>query len=341
MNTEQGRSQKETHEDASADKAKPSPPGPVWTSEYNPWTLTASAIESNSISGLREALALTRAFLSDSGDEYIQFRDEVFRSTMSSHSLALLTYMLDNENAPISAVPPVLICQWASKPLTEALVARGWDINTQDNGAFREKRLIDHLVPERAKMEDMVHWLVEEMGARIDGGQFDPDYRVESRPPPILETCAAFGAVPMFKYLEEKGAKHSRRMLHVAVAAAAGIGADPNSNTPAHDRNATSKNSRIEMLRYLVDERRLDVNGMDATVSHKFANTHWGTPICYAARWPKGAPVVKWLLKKGADPTLKDLYPRMDATACAREEKCDEVLEVLENWKQTRNEGSD
>lgn len=96
--------------------------------------------------------------------------------------------------------------------------------------------------------------------------------------------------------------------------------------------------------RYLVDEHRFDVNGMDATVAHACPNLlqrHWGTPskVCtmrFAARsLKKGAPVVKWLLERGADPSVKHRFTKFtsgrnhDAFAHAKEPKCDEVLEMF------------
>ncbi|KAI1081621.1 hypothetical protein F5B20DRAFT_534661 [Whalleya microplaca] len=338
MDAEQDHAQGETHDDESAAAAEiRSRIRTIWERERDPYKLCSSAVESGSVPELRECLAIIQEILAEDHDEYINFRSGVFSDALSSHSLNLITYMLDHEGIPVSEIHPIQISRCASKPLIEALIERGWDVNTQNGPAFDKKRLIDHLVPERVNKEGLARWLIEEKGARVDGGEFDPDYSNIAQPAPLLEYCAGFGTVPMFKFLEAKGAKHSRRMLHNAVSTAASLGADPDSNSPAQGPDATSINRTVDMLRYLVDERRLDINGTDSSITH-WASTHWGTPICYAARWPKGASVVRWLLKKGADPTIKDLYPSMDAAACAREAKCDEVLQVLENWQRIKNE---
>ncbi|KAI4866452.1 hypothetical protein F4820DRAFT_446988 [Hypoxylon rubiginosum] len=315
----------------------------TWTPEHNAYTLSVSAVENGSIPQLQKSLALARIFLPKFDTDYVQFRDEVFRDVLVHHSITLLTYMLDHEGVPVSLVTPNSIFQWASRPLIEALIARGWDVNAQDGAAFNGKRLIDYLVRERYGKEDLARWLVEEKGAAVDSEQFDTDGdNMRAQPPPLLETCAAFGSAPMFKFLEEKGAKSSRRILHVAVETAAGRGADPYCEVPAQSPGGVTKNMDVERLRYLVDERQLDINTMDADgTPQNSTSSHWGTPICYAARCRNGAPVIRWLLEKGADPTSKNPYSGLDALAYARETKCDEIINVLEEWQWTKNQGND
>ncbi|XXG96646.1 hypothetical protein Hte_002934 [Hypoxylon texense] len=279
------------------------------TPEHNTYTLSASAVENGSIPELKKSLALARIFLPKFDTDYVQFRDEVFRDVLSHHSITIVTYMLDHEGVPVSL--------------------GGWDVNAQDG-----KRLIDYLVREWYGKEDLGRWPVEEKGAVVDGEQSDTDGSdMRTQPPPLLETCAAFGSVPMFKFLQEKGARPSRRILHVAVETAAGRGADP---------TVGASNMGVEMLHYLVDERQMDINAMDVDgPPQNPTNSHWGRPICYAARCRNGVPVVRWLLQKGADPTFKNPYSGLDALAYAREAKCDEVLGVLEEWQRTRNQGND
>ncbi|KAI1094277.1 hypothetical protein F5B19DRAFT_446625 [Rostrohypoxylon terebratum] len=311
----------------------------TWTPEYNGYTLSIAAVENDSIPELKKSLALARKFFHESDTDYVQFREEVFHIVLSHHSITLLTYMLDHEGVPVSLVTPNSISQWASRPLIEALIARGWDVNRQDGGASKGNRLIDYFVRERYGKGDLVRWLVEEKGAAVEIQQSDTDGdNRRTRPPPLLETCAALGSVPMFKFLEGKGARFSRRILHEAVEIAADIGANPDCEVPAQDPGEKAKNMRVEMLHYLVDERHLDINGMDADEipQDDATDSYRGTPICYAARCRKGAPVVRWLLKKGADPTSRSPDGRFDAIAYAKEGKCDEVLSVLEEWKRTK-----
>ncbi|KAI1384276.1 uncharacterized protein F4822DRAFT_65250 [Hypoxylon trugodes] len=304
----------------------------TWTPEHNAYTLWESAIKNDSISDLKESLTLARTFLLQFDTEYIPFRDEVFQDVLSHGSIKLITYMLDHEGVLITTVSPVSIFQLATKPLIEALVTRGWDINTQNGPAFNGTRLIDYFIRARYDKEDLARWIVEEKGARVDHDRSHPSDILGTDPPPILEACAAYGTVHVFKFLEEHGAKPSRRMLHVAVETAASRGADPERDDPADDAGAKWRNISAEMLRFLVDERGLDVNAMDTDIPHRNpTNTYWGTPLCYAARYQEGAIVVKWLIKKGADPAIKDPNSGMDALACARQAKCDEVVALLKD----------
>ncbi|XDG05291.1 hypothetical protein ABKA04_004906 [Annulohypoxylon sp. FPYF3050] len=329
-----------TQDGQPAGTAEPSSPL-TWTPEHNAYTLSAAAVENDSIPELKKSLALARIYLPKFDTDYVQFRDEVFRDVLSHHSVTLLTYMLDHEGVPVSLVTPTSFFQWASRPLIEALITRGWDVNTQDSAAFNGNRLIDYLVRERYGKEDLARWLVEEKGAAVESQQSDSDGdEMGVQSPPLLETCAAFGSVPMFKFLEEKGAKSSRRILHVAVETAASRGANPDCEIPAPNPGEKARNMSVEMLHYLVDERQLDINGTDADgIPQNLTYSHYGTPICYAARCRNGAPVVRWLLKKGADPTSKNPDPRFDAIAYAKEAKCDEVLSVLEEWERTKSQG--
>ncbi|KAI1304372.1 hypothetical protein F5Y03DRAFT_177856 [Xylaria venustula] len=301
-----------------------------WTIDHNAYTTIASAIENNSIPDLQESLALAREFFDDDG--YAQFCEEVFRDILSHNSMNLLLYMLDYEQVTTTMITPNCIFEWASKPLIEALISRGWDANTIDPPAFDGKRLLDYFVRERYGKEDLARWLVQEKGATVSSGHSYPDSDRGILRTPIHETCAAFGTVSMLTFLEGQGASPTPRMLHVAVEVAAGRGVDPDDDASGHPQD--SHNKSVEMLHYLVDKRQMSVNAMDThTLSQGCIDTNWGTPICYAARCRKGAQVVRWLLKKGADPTLRGTYSRMNATACARQARCDNIMSILEGWR--------
>ncbi|KAI0379238.1 hypothetical protein F5Y04DRAFT_290452 [Hypomontagnella monticulosa] len=294
--------------------------------EHNAYTFSAAAVENDSIPDLEKSLALARIFLPKFDTDYVQFRDEVFRDILGHHSITLLTYMLDHEGVPVSLVTPNSIFQWASRPLIEALIGRGWDVNAQDGATFNGKRLIDYFVRERYGKDDLVRWLVEEKGAAVESQQSDTDGdKTRVQPPPLLETCAAFGSVPSFKFLEENGTRSSRRILHVAVETAASRGANPDCEVPAQNPGEKARNMSVEMLRYLVDKRQLDINGIDADrTPQNPIESHWGTPICHAARYRNGAPV-----SPGSG---------FDAVAYVKEAKCDEVLGVLGEWQGTKTQ---
>lgn len=297
---------------------------PEWTKEYNPYTLQAAAVEEKTVPAIKEFMETVRARCE--GPDYRELRNMVFQELVQSEQMPLIAYMLDHDDTLASSIQPIAILEHASKPLIDALVAHGWDINTQNHSAMAgpttgRKRLLDYLVTEGEGKESLARWLVEEKGAKLDGytdGHGEP-------PPPLLETCAARGTVAMYRFLEEHGARPCPRALHLAAVTAASRRTDP-----AHDESTSA-----EMLRFLVEERGADVNGIDSDVSHQPMNTHFGTPIAYAARCPSGTAVVKWLLEKGADPSIKNpFYPPFDAFECAREKHSDEILSILQAWKE-------
>ncbi|KAI1130172.1 hypothetical protein F5Y10DRAFT_236381 [Nemania abortiva] len=297
--------------------------------ERNPYKRCGLAIQNHSPEALKDALAYAKSLLGS--EEYASFAREIFGDVLGRHSIPLLLHMLDHEGVPLTDVLPSSIYDWATEALVDALSSRGWDINTRDRGVRPGYRLIDYLVKERNGKEDLARWLIDERGAAVNAERNSPG---ERHPPPILEICAAFGTLAMFRFLEARGASPSPRILHETVETAADIGADPSEDHrhPASDAASRRRFGKAELLIYLVNERGLDVNAVDEHVPpEKYLLTPCATPISYAARCPKGAPVVRWLLEKGADPTLKGGSTR-DAIEHARESKCDEVLAVMEEW---------
>ncbi|KAF2477448.1 uncharacterized protein BDR25DRAFT_205131, partial [Lindgomyces ingoldianus] len=280
----------------------------------HPKALLKTAIRSDSIPQLLESLALAR---SKSPDTFSSFLASTLVATISAGSVPLTTYLLETENAggSLSQVTAQVVSTAPSIGLLEVLVRHGWDINHQDPKDIMHKgqRLIDRAVQD----EELVMWLVEH-GARVDFPDVEPDLeRLEDWPAPLLETCAALGSLKTFVYLLGKGARLGRRTLHRAAGAGAQVGAEPDSlsasddgnisprggSQDGEDRSRNYKKQRELILRYLVDELRVNINQIDTDVPRG----HWfyGSPINYAAKEKKGAAVVRWLLEKGADPTIK------------------------------------
>lgn len=80
------------------------------------------------------------------------------------------------------------------------------------------------------------------------------------------------------------------------------------------------------MLRFLVEEGRLDVNRID---SDGQLPNHWGTPLAYAAKGKGGEDVVRYLLAKGADPSVKDCWGNHNAISLAEFYGNEDVARVL------------
>lgn len=77
---------------------------------------------------------------------------------------------------------------------------------------------------------------------------------------------------------------------------------------------------------------KLDINAMDSDLPNRAY--HWGTPVCYAAVKEKGAGVIRWLLEKGAEPTIKTAQDVTDAEELANAMKCGENARILREWKE-------
>ena len=153
-----------------------------------------------------------------------------------------------------------------------------------------------------------MHWCLDH-GASVEDEHPDP-YRC----PPLLELVAARNTVEVFKLLQSLRAQLGPRTLHYAASAAAFH----------HDDEYQA--IRMAMVKYLVDELGLDVNAMDC--EGQWPN-HWGTPLCYACRGDDGGEVVRFLLDRGADPSIKDCWGIHDALAIAESRKIIPVSEML------------
>ncbi|KAF7561039.1 hypothetical protein G7046_g3112 [Stylonectria norvegica] len=294
------------------------------------------AIENNSVPQLKEALALAE-LRPIRNCPYEKFLLSALSSSVEEGRIDLVRYLLEEAYAPSIHVSPLTLWAKFSLPLLELLLSHGYDINksAEPGARTRCQRLIDLACGD----EELVKWLIDH-GARVDGGEFE--YEVFPQPAPLLETCSARGSVSTFKLLQSRGAQLSRRTLHRAAEAAAAIGADPNvesgdytsqSGSAGNDqlaRRIKAKQQRAEMLRFLVNGLKLDVNATDTDIPHHAF--HWGTPLCYAATKPDAANVISWLLEKGADPTLKN-SEGADAERVAMDNNCDKVVAVLQDWK--------
>ncbi|RSM01598.1 hypothetical protein CEP52_008503 [Fusarium oligoseptatum] len=282
----------------------------------NPRDILDEAIEHNSIPQLAEALQIAQSN-PPRNSSYEKFLATALSDCVENGKLDLVKYLLEQESAPLTSLSPTKVWSKFSIPLVELLITHGWDINQQAprGPTDRCRRLVDLACHD----QDIIAWLVDH-GARVDGGEYE--YEIFPQPAPLLETCALQGSVSTFKYLQEQGARLGRRTLHLATGAAAALGVDPN--------EAERKKARLEMLRFLVEEVKLDVNAMDTDVPHHAR--HLGTPICYAASKANGEAVVRWLLEKGADPRIKNMEGA-DAEYVAQDHGCEKPLAVLREWK--------
>ena len=109
----------------------------------------------------------------------------------------------------------------------------------------------------------------------------------------------------------EDGAELGRRTLHRAVEGAASASAE-------------RRGQKMEMIAFLIDELKVDVNAMDVPEGEQRPN-HWGTPMAYAVpirqgMGDDGAEVVRYLLEVRFGSVLCDdghsLTRRISAEGC-------------------------
>ncbi|KAL4898713.1 hypothetical protein BDV59DRAFT_197592 [Aspergillus ambiguus] len=266
-----------------------------------------AACRSNSIEDLRQFLRTAKTEYSP--DEYRSVLDRAMYLALYYRTADLAKYLITEEDASADNdnLSVFRVSELRSPIVWSELLARGWDINQRGpnfTSRLEHKRLIDYVCDDEA----LVRWCLDH-GAAIDD---DHDNRLEW--PPILECVAENGSVSTLKLLRERGAPMSRRMLHLAARGAGGRSGD---------------NSRMEMLRYLVDELRLDVNQMDADTA---LPDHSGSPLCYAI-WPRGGTqAVQFLLDRGADPSLHGPDGGPNAFEKASLERNEDVQNIMKEW---------
>lgn len=299
-------------------------------------TVTAklnAAIKSDSSAQMTDALMTAADYISL--DECCQLLNNALDIVVRSGSVRLTQCLID-EGAEVSSLSMFAIKSQPSIPLFEALLAAGYDFTKagpKNCGMIKGRNMLHMVIQEG----HMVEWLLDH-GTPVDLGE--PIYAPRARPPPLLEYCACLGSVDTFKLLKTRGAKLTRRCLHVAVGEAASAGIDPSRTIQQQPEGVEVKrdgsqrsylNDRAEMLRYFVDELHLDVNDLDSDNSQF---EFWGTPLNYATRHGDSAvAVVKWLLAKGVDPTIPSVTGKR-ARDFTDEFHGSKILEVLENHRQ-------
>lgn len=254
----------------------------------SPDNMLLNGIGNNSIDEVSRAIQLDRSLL----------RDALITATFKG-CVEITKYLLTTEKAPVEWLIPRTVARKASIELLDVVVSAGWDIN-QRAGSGKGVRLLDLVIWD----EEMMKWCFEH-GAQVADGAED-----SFECPPLTESVAGAGSVSTFKLIRAQGARMGRKTLHRAALSAANC-------------CTFAKPERMAMLRYLVEEEKLDVNFTDA-------DAHCRTPISYAAEGNGDVDVVQYLLDKGADPTITFGY--YTAFDLAQLDKNEDVVRVMKEW---------
>lgn len=262
------------------------------------------ACAANDVARVRQALeaAPSRRFNEK------ELRVWAIRRAVWNGAADVVRFLLELDRSLVEALTPDRVAEARSSEVFQILLDHGWDIDARepDQGNGWGRRLMQLVCHD----ETLVRWCLDH-GASVTDDHTDP-YRC----PPILETVAAVGTIDTFKLLRARGAQPGRRTLHRAVESAAAAGRDPPRGPP-----------RMAMVKYLVDEVGLDVNGLDT--DEKLPN-HWGTPLCYAIQiLGDMEEVVTFLLDRGADPWIEDCWGGRNAVTLAEFYKRDQIAQLL------------
>lgn len=287
--------------DPTPDPAPPSIPSgaaapPQMIKPPSPRRLIIDGIRNQSTAEISRALRLDHSLLAFA-----------LSSAVSKGSIPLTAYLLTTERAPVDTLTPLNIATEPSVELLDTVVSAGWDLNRRspDKGAGKGQRLLDLV----AWDEGLVKWCIEH-GAQVSDGAENED---ALKYPPLTESVAALGTVSCFKLIRENDARIGRRTLHRAAESAATC-------------DVVDKPGRMVILRFLVEEERLDVNEID---TDRQLPNHWGTPVAYAAKGKGGEDVVRYLLARGADPRVKNCWGDHDALSLAEFYGNREVARIL------------
>ena len=268
-------------------------------------TLIIKGCEANDIDAVSKAIAALVTQKPHKEDEILLF--SVY-TAVSQGKPSVVKYLLDEKDAPMDTLCPSIVSTTPSIELFQVLIDRGWDINQPDLQGSGERLL--QLV---AGDIDLVHWCLDH-GATVE------DWHGDKFPcPPVLQSAASLGTVETWKLLRARGAQPGRLMLHYAVSSAAAASRWDIDRLPV----------RMEMVKFLVEELKMDVNALDTETPHPL---YYGPPLAYAVRVKKCREQVVWyLLEKGADPTIMDVFG-FDALMNAEYAQNEHVAEMLRKW---------
>lgn len=276
-----------------------------------------------------DAALLDAALARVATEDMDAFLAAALSALIPANALPMLNHLVDNYGVHLRNLQAATAAStpFASTKTLEFLLAHGWDINNWRAGGASYTAFLWYVVADEA----LVRWSLEH-GARVK------NVHVYNRP--LLESVARRGSLATFKMLRAKGAPLPTRALHLAVEAAAvgHNGADDKEKDSAEQRRSRAAyEDRMALVRYLVDELRLDVNALDWVPGDKgfSGGGSDGSPMSYVVAHydPKltrrQRELVWFLLDRGADPTT--------ALADAEEFGLPLFVQYVSEWREQRD----
>ncbi|KAL6716619.1 hypothetical protein ACLMJK_006187 [Lecanora helva] len=260
--------------------------------------------------------------------------EEALALAIKKASVPIVKYLLEQEKTPVAGLQPYRVWMAVSRAsededrgkkeqnairVWQTLFEHGWDVNCRESSESQNSNG-DRLLTMVCDSENLVNWLLSHGAVAADPPDLD-----SFSTPPILERVASTGSISTFRLLRDNGAQITQRLLHRAVQSAAYSG----------DRETFEE--RMKMVRFLVEDLGCDVNAMDVVEGQQLPN-HWGTPAAYAMQTgyqpaDQKVELIKYLLEKGADSTIKDCFGNLSLLDRAERAGNQEILDLIRNEK--------
>jgi hypothetical protein len=284
------------------------------------WKLSQRAVELDEPMILEEAISMTEA------DNLDSFYRQAIRSSIRHNAITVLKQLINRGVSVQDLIGSDVAGTCKTKTATvELLLENGWDINARGKVGSSAKPFMWHFVDN----DDMIKWCLDH-GASVHPRNQEPlnaNFTTLSQRSceQILELVAAWGSISTFELLRSKGAPLGWRPLHRAVETATYL--------PPTDKRPSEYQDRMDMVRYLIEVVKIDVNAPDWPAG---APGSLGPPICYipaSAMQETDKRELTWLLlDHGADPK-----PALDFVGYS---DCRQFVEDVEAWRAQKSGGS-
>lgn len=216
----------------------------------------------------------------------------------------ILTALLDDYGVDVAKASPRIIGagddgddlgnRGPPYAILDILIAHGWDINTRGSDSLNIP-----LLWRATSNAEFVDWCLSH-GASVNILGETPIRDARGVGPvereTVLESTARDGSPETFEKLRARGAPTGQRTLHKAVLQAIHTALKPG------ERDHVAFDERLDMVRHLVSEVKLDPNAYCGMVGMPA-----GSPLYTVATYPNGRDTRRliWLLlDRGADPDL-------------------------------------
>lgn len=304
----------------------------------NPSLLSIEACKTDDVTLLERALSL--ASQPNSRNSVQDILNRSLKRAAARKSPQVLQYALDHgaDVAALSASDTMSkdYTDEPSRQVLDILLAHGWDVNTR--GPSGTDMPLLRLV---VRFPELVRWCLEH-GARVDVPDTPPRVNADgsqsrtSLPrPTVLGAAAAEGTVETFELLRANGAPLDPRTLHLAVENAALLAPKDG------ERASEAYTRRMDMVRHLLDDVKLDVNAVQNQVGSQCS-----TPLCCVARRATSQDfreLVNLLLDRGARIELEKGAPEpallIDPMGCAQAAGNAQFSQAVQAWR-LKNETS-